>query len=138
MRQAMKTGGQFNIIDAERGEKADLFPITMDDRYLAALENRLRHIVELPGMEPFAVWVARPEDVIVGKLMAWAELGSRRHESDIYELMVRQYLGSMSLIERSFDERYIDSQARSLSQEVTVFWQAVKEAARQEAERIQK
>ena len=88
MRQAMETGGLFNIIDTERGEKADLFPITMGERYHPALENRLRQMVELPGMEPFAVWAARPEDIIVGKLMAWAESQSRRHESDVYELMV--------------------------------------------------
>jgi hypothetical protein len=137
MHQAMKTGGLFNIIDTKRGEKADLFSITMDERYHPALENRLRQMVELPGMDPFAVWAARPEDVIVGKLMAWAELQTRRHESDIYELMVRQYLGGMSPTEHSFDEKYVDDQARSLGQEVSAFWQAVKEAAQQEAERNQ-
>ena len=137
MLQAMRTGSPFNIIDSERGEKADLFPITMNERYRPALDNRLRQIVELPGMEPFAVWVARPEDVIVGKLMAWAELHSRRFESDIDELMVGQYLGSMSSFEHSFDEKYIDNQARSLGRELAAFWQAVKEAARQEADRYQ-
>ena len=70
-------------------------------------------------------------------MMAWAELPSRRHESDIYELMVGQYLGRMSSIERSFDERYMDTQARSLRREVSAFWQALKEAARQEADQNQ-
>jgi hypothetical protein len=109
----------------------------MDERYRPALDNRLRQLVELPGMEPFAVWVARPEDVIVGKLMAWAELHSRRYESDIYELMVGHYLGNMSSLEHSFDEKYINTQARSLGLEVAAFWQAVKEAAHQEADRNQ-
>jgi hypothetical protein len=88
-------------------------------------------------MEPFAVWAARLEDVIVGKLMAWAELPSQRHESDIYELMVGQYMGGMRSLERSFDERYIDTQARLLGREVAAFWQDVKESARQEADRNQ-
>lgn len=109
----------------------------MNERYRPALDDRLRQNVELPGMEPFAMWVARPEDVIVGKLMAWAELHSRRFESDIYELMVGQYLGSMSSLEHSFDEKYINNQARSLGRELAAFWQAVKEAARQEADRYQ-
>ena len=137
MLQAMKTGSPFNIIDTERGEKADLFPITMDERYRPALVNRLRQMVELPGTEPFAVWAARPEDVIIGKLLAWSEIRSPRHESDIYELMVGHYLGNMNYLEHSFDEKYIDTLARSLGREVTAFWQAVKQAARKEAERNQ-
>ena len=48
----------------------------------------MRQTVELHGGESFEVWCARPEDVIVGKLMAWAEGHSRKHETDIYEIMV--------------------------------------------------
>lgn len=135
MRLAMTQGSPFNIIDTERGEKADLFPITMDERYLLVFENRIRQLVELPRLDPFAVWVARPEDVIVGKLMAWAELSSSRHESDIYELMVTQYLGATPPLEPPFDESYIDAHARSLGNHVFHFWQSLKEAARQESER---
>jgi hypothetical protein len=51
--------------------------------------------------------------------------------------MVGQYLGGMRSLERSFDERYIDTQAISLGREVVAFWQALKEAAHQEAERNQ-
>lgn len=134
-RPAMTQGSSFNIIDTERGEKADLFPVTMETRYLPAFENRIRQTVELPNMDPFAVWVARPEDVIVGKLMAWAELRSNRHESDIYELMVTQYLGATPPLEPPFDESYIDAQAKSLGNDVFHFWQSLKEAARQESER---
>ena len=48
--------------------------------------------MELRGVEPFDIWCARPEDIIVGKLMAWAEGRSRKHETDIYEMMVFLYL----------------------------------------------
>lgn len=62
MQNAMEIGSSFNIIDTERGEKADLFPLSMDSRHLLAFENRIRQDVELPGLEPFSVWAARPED----------------------------------------------------------------------------
>lgn len=79
MKSAIELGSSFNIIDTTRGEKADLFPLSMDPRYRPALENRVKRVVDLPDVEPFAVWVARPEDVIVGKLMAWNEGRSERH-----------------------------------------------------------
>ena len=43
----------------------------------------------------------------------------------------------MNYLKHSFDEKYIDTLARSLGSEVTAFWQAVKKAARKEAERNQ-
>jgi len=135
MRNAMRIGSSFNIIDTERGEKADLFPVTMDARYRPAFENRVRQVVQLPGIETFSVWAARPEDVIFGKLMAWAEIHTTRHESDIYEMMVFHYLDEQSNLEPPFDEKYIDEVARGLGDEVMTLWQAVKGAARQEAER---
>jgi len=93
IRNAMQIGSSFNIIDSSRGEKADLFPLTMDLRYKPAFDNRVRRMVDLPGMEPFAVWAARLEDVIIGKLMAWDEGRSERHTSDIFEMMLFHYLG---------------------------------------------
>jgi hypothetical protein len=137
MRRAMQISSSFNIIDVARGEKADLFPVTMDVRYLPAFKKRVRQLVQLPGVEPIAVWAARPEDVIFGKLMAWAELHTNRHESDIYEMMVFHYLGAQSNLEPPFDEGYIDDCARQLGEEVTALWQAIKTAARQEAGRTQ-
>jgi hypothetical protein len=107
----------------------------MDERYQPALTNRVRQIVALSGMESFAVWAARPEDVIIGKLMAWAEIPSQRHESDIYEMLVFQYSGGVQTLDPPFDASYIDEQSRLLGKEIAVFWQAVKEAARKEADR---
>jgi len=65
----------------------------MASRYRQAFQRRVRQIVKVPGIEPFKVWCARPEDVIVGKLMAWDKGRSRKHETDIYEMMVFHYLG---------------------------------------------
>lgn len=133
MRDSIRQGIMFNIIDTSRGEKADLVPLTMASPYRQAFQRRVRQRVELPGSEPFEVWCARPEDVIVGKLMAWAEGRSRRHETDIYEMMVFHYLGTDPEQSAAFDETDVDAQARTLGADVVKLWEAVKEAARREA-----
>ena len=135
MRDSIRQGIMFNIIDTSRGEKADLVPLTMASRYRQAFQRRVRQRVELPGSEPFEVWCARPEDVIVGKLMAWAEGRSRRHETDIYEMMVFHYLGTDPEQSAAFDETDVDAQARTLGTDVVALWEAVKDAARREADR---
>jgi hypothetical protein len=133
MRDSVRRGIMFNIIDTSRGEKADLLPLTRASRYREAFQHRVRQTVALPGVAPFEVWCARPEDVIVGKLMAWAEGRSRKHETDIYEMMVLHYLGTDPSISAGFDEAYIDTRAATMGQDVLDLWQAIKDAARQAA-----
>jgi len=133
MRNAMQIGSSFNIIDSSRGEKADLFPLTMDLRYKPAFENRIRRMVDLPGMEPFAVWAARPEDVIIGKLMAWDEGRSERHTSDIFEMMLFHYLGGELGI--GFDKQYVTERAQAISAEAADIWKLIETAAQEEAAR---
>jgi hypothetical protein len=135
MRDSIRMGIMFNIIDTTRGEKADLVPLTMASPYRKAFGRRVRQTVEIPGVEPLEIWCARPEDVIVGKLMAWDEGRSRKHETDIYEIMVFHYLGADSALSVKLDETDVDAQARMLSADVAELWEAVKAAARQEAER---
>lgn len=129
MRDSIRMGIMFNIIDTTRGEKADLVPLTMASRYRKAFGRRVRQTVEIPGVEPLAIWCARPEDVIVGKLMAWGEGRSRKHETDIYEMMVFHYLGADSALIVKLDEAYVDAQARTLGEDVAELWEAVKAAA---------
>jgi hypothetical protein len=133
MRDSIEIGIMFNIIDTDRGEKADLVPLTMDSRYHLAFQRRMRQTVEVPGSDPFEVWCARPEDVIIGKLMAWAEGRSRKHETDIFEMMVFHYLEVDPSQSTSFEESYVDAQAKELGQEVVEFWKTVKQAAREKA-----
>jgi hypothetical protein len=135
MRDSIRLGIMFNIIDTSRGEKADLVPLTMAGRYRQAFQRRVRQTVEVPGAEPFEVWCARPEDVIVGKLMAWAEGQSPRHEADVYEMMVFHYLGADPALSSEFEEAYVDAQARTLGADVVELWEAAKDAARREASR---
>ena len=135
MRDSIRLGIMFNIIDTSRGEKADLLPLTMASRYQEAFQRRARQVVDIPGAEPFEVWCARPEDVIVGKLMAWIEGRSRKHETDIYEMMVFHYLGADPALTAAFDQAYVDARAKALGVEAHELWEAIKGAARQEANR---
>lgn len=130
MRSSVAMGIMFNIIDSERGEKADLIPLTMVSRYRLAFENRVRQTVDMPGSAPFDVWCARPEDVIVGKLMAWAEGRSRKHESDIHEMLMYDALGFLAPLGLTFDESYVERRAAQLGADVLEFWQLLKAAAR--------
>ena len=122
IRDSIRRGIMFNIIDTSRGDKADLVPLTMEPRYLFAFQHRIRQLVELPDAEPFEIWCARPEDVIVGKLMAWAEGRSRKHESDIHQMLLFDAVQPSS---RTLDLGYIDRQAQQLGEDVHHFWRAI-------------
>ena len=135
MRNAIRRGMMFNIIDTSRGEKADLIPLGMTPYYRLAFQRRVRQEVQTPGMEPFEVWCARPEDVIVGKLMAWVEGRSRRHETDIYEMMVFHYRGKDLASGAPMREEHVGEQARRLGREVADLWQSIVQAAQKEADR---
>jgi hypothetical protein len=135
MRDSIRMGIMFNIIDTTRGEKADLVPLSMSPTYRLAFRRRVRQRIELPGGESFEVWCARPEDVIAGKLKAWAEGRSRKHETDIYEMLVFHYLGRGATQTAVLNEAEVDMQAAALGQDVVTLWKAIKEAARREANR---
>jgi hypothetical protein len=131
MRNAIRIGSSFNIIDSTMGEKADLFPLTMDPRYRPTFENRIRRVVDVLGQEPFTVWAARPEDVILGKLMAWNEGKSDRHPADIFEMMVFHYLGGDA--ELNFDGDYVSERATWISEQAFDLWEQIDTAAKEEA-----
>ena len=131
MRKATQMGDSFNIIDSTLGAKADLFPLTMDLRYEPAFINRVRQRIDIPERGVVEVWAARPEDVIIGKLMAWEEGRSSRHTSDIYEMMLSYYLGGIS--ELTFDETYVTGRAREISEETASLWLLIQEAAQEAA-----
>jgi hypothetical protein len=139
MRNSIRMGIMFTgkssipIIDTERGEKADLVPLTMASPYRRAFQRRVRQHVDVPSAEPFEVWCARSEDVIVGKLMAWAEGRSRKHETDIREMMVYQYLGIDPEQSAAFDESYVDAEALRMGADIVALWEAIKASAREEA-----
>lgn len=132
MRGSIRMGIMFNIIDSSYGDKADLVPLTMEPRYERAFQNRIRQRIYLTETAALDVWCARPEDIIIGKLMAWEEGRSRKHESDIYDVMVFHYSKLDLHMSEVFDERYIDQEAAMISQEAAEFWCRLKTAARQD------
>ncbi len=134
IRDSIHHGMIFNIIDGDRGEKADLMPMSIHPFYRQVLVHRVRHRVEAPGQAPFDTWCARMEDVIIGKLMAWAEGRSRKHETDIYEMLVFQYLHLDPSL--AFDETIVDTASVALAPATLEFWVVTKEAARREAARL--
>lgn len=60
IRNSIEMGIMFNIIDTERGEKADLVPLGGTPGYHAAFKRRVRQLVEIPGADPFEIWCALP------------------------------------------------------------------------------
>lgn len=133
MRSSLRQGIMFNIIDGTRGEKADLMPVARHPEYRHVLANRMRQPIVVPGAEPFDAWCARPEDVIIGKLKAWAESGHRRHETDIYDMLVFNHLSTDP--SAWIDLAPVDAAAAELGENVVALWNTAKLAAQTEAER---
>jgi len=133
IRNSIRMGIMFNIIDSSRGEKADLLPLTMSSDYVHAFKNRVQRTVEIPGRGTFDVWCAQLEDVIIGKLLAWSEGRSRKHETDIFDMMVQHYLDLDPEVSQSFDETNIDRQARKMGSETLYLWESIKGAALEES-----
>jgi hypothetical protein len=127
MRDSIRLGILFNIIDTSEARKVDLIPITMKPGYGFALANRIRRKIPTKSGADFQAWFAKPEDVIVGKLMAWQEGRSFKHESDIRDILIAVKLGDDVELSASFDPAYIDHWAHELGQDTEQFWQTLKQ-----------
>jgi hypothetical protein len=134
MRDSIRLGMLFNIIDTSEARKVDLIPLTMKPGYGFALQRRIRHEIFVATGERFAAWFARPEDVIVGKLMAWQQGGSFKHQTDIRDILVAVKLGDDAELSASFDRDYIDRWAVKLGPEVEQFWMTMKRLVNGEGE----
>jgi hypothetical protein len=130
MRDSIRMGIMFNIIDTTEGRKVDIVPLSMDPRYRRTLERRVRYTFEDVSGDHLTAWFARPEDVIIGKLMAWAEGHSRRHEQDIHAMLSYIYLNADPELSNTFDQADVDAQAGTLGTEVNQLWERLKETAR--------
>ncbi len=133
MQDSIQRGMMFNLIDAERGQKVDLVPLSMDARYRHAFSRRIRRAFEDPSGAQGEAWFARPEDVILGKLVAWSEGRSKRHEDDIYSMLVFIYLKSDPSLSANFDEADIHKTAIALGADVLDLWSRLKRDALAEA-----
>ena len=134
MRDAIRTGIMFNIIDTERGQKVDLIPLTMEPRYNDALQRRIRQTFEEASGNQFQAWCARPEDIIIGKLMAWDEGRSHKHEQDILAMLVFIYAKADPALTQAFDETYVDRRALTMGVDVMRFWNELKQVAKKQTQ----
>ena len=83
----------------------------------------------IPSSTMVEAWFARPEDVIIGKLMAWKEGRSFKHEVDIRDILIAVQLGDDPEMTRSFDVDYVDDWAKELGDEVQQLWENLKQLA---------
>jgi hypothetical protein len=82
-RQALASHGQFNVIDPSSGNKID-FMIARSDAWGHEQLARRQRMRLLPDREGFA---ARPEDVILSKMLYYEEGGSEKHLRDITAML---------------------------------------------------
>jgi hypothetical protein len=124
MRNSIRLGIMFNIIDSNEATKVDLIPLTMKPGYSFALQRRIRRNISSDPVEQ--AWFARPEDIIIGKLMAWDEGRSFKHESDIRDILMAVQLGDDAELTEMFDLEYLNDWMIFLSEDVGQFWQNMK------------
>jgi hypothetical protein len=129
MRESTRLGMMYNIIDTEEGVKADLTPLSQEPGLHAAFDRRVRRLIQDPDEVGFQAWCARPEDIIIGKLAAWAEGESAKHPADIFDILI--FVGS-GVGEVEFDPQIVTVGAAALGQRALELWQALQKRARDE------
>lgn len=129
MRQSVRLGLMFNIIDTEEGVKADLIPLSPQPIHQTAFARRVRRVFQDESGRTFEMWCARPEDIILGKLEAWQESRSAKHKNDIREMLVFLLSG---LGKEDLDLAYISAQAARMGDDVLAAWNKLLRQAEEE------
>ncbi|MBM3144099.1 MAG: hypothetical protein FJ010_03835 [Chloroflexi bacterium] len=129
MRNSTRLGIMFNLIDTEEGVKADLVPLKREPEYRLAFERRIRRAFVDPQGVKLEAWCARPEDIIVGKLQAWAEGESSKHPADISAILAFLLSDENEL---SFDLAIVSRAIRRMDKKVLTLWQELLARAEQE------
>jgi len=110
-REAVETRSQFNIIHPESGLKVDVF-VNKDTDYDRLRLDRRQRLPLVPGREAY---FARPEDIILYKMLYF-----REGRSDVH---VRDILGILRVSGPEIDAAYISEWAGRLG--LTKLWDAV-------------
>jgi hypothetical protein len=119
MRDSLRYGTLFKIIDTSLGDKADFVSLRDEPQQRSAFRRRVRQPLELPGGELVAIWCARREDVIIGKLAAWSEGRSRKHESDILQMLI---YAALEAPDQLLAVQEIAAQAARLGEDTLHLW----------------
>ena len=110
-REAVETRGQFNIIHAESALKIDVF-VNKDTDYDRLRLDRRQRLPLVPGHEAY---FARPEDIILYKMLYF-----REGRSDVH---VRDILGILRVSGTEVDTAYVAEWAGRLG--LSAIWDAV-------------
>jgi hypothetical protein len=110
-RAALQQAGQFNVIHPESAQKID-FMIAGSDEWAREQLSRRQRIQIAPGREGY---YARPEDVILSKMLYYREGGSEKHLRDI--------AGMFKTSGAAIDHQYIEQWSKRLG--VEEIWEAV-------------
>jgi hypothetical protein len=79
MRESLRSGGMFNVIDSDTGNKADLW-MSAGDAFDQSMLKRRQRVELMPGFHAF---VASPEDVLLHKLVWHTITPSDRQLADV-------------------------------------------------------
>ena len=114
-RDAVRTSGQFNIIHPGSGLKIDVY-VNPDTPYDKARLARRQKLPLLPGVDAY---FARPEDVILYKLLYSCQVESASHLRDV--------LGILRVSRPELDERYVTEWSDRLG--LRALWEQIRKQA---------
>jgi hypothetical protein len=129
MKDSIRLGIMFNLIDTQEGVKADLVPLLREPEYRVAFDRRIRRWFS-DGETEFEAWCARPEDIIIGKLQAWNEGRSNKHPADIRDILL--FLLSDDN-DHPFDLALVEKVVNRMGSEVAETWRSTLTRARSDA-----
>ena len=109
--EAIRQGGQFNVLHPRSGTKID-FLMARKDAWGRAQVVRRQSTRLLPDRD---VFVACPEDIIIGKMEYYRRGGSEKHLRDI--------TGILKVSGEQVDRQYVSHWAEQLG--LTDIWQAI-------------
>jgi hypothetical protein len=118
MRNSVRMGIMFNIIDSSEAIKADLVPLKREPEYRVAFDRRIRKQFS-DGETEFEAWCARPEDIIVGKLQAWQDGQSAKHPTDIKSILLFLFSEDSEV---TFDPNLVSASAAKIGNEAIALW----------------
>jgi hypothetical protein len=109
--EAVRSKSQFNIIHSTSGNKIDLLIVPAGAWGQTEISRRQR-VQILPDLEGYC---ARPEDVILGKMVYYREGGSEKHLRDI--------TGILKVSGDAVDRRYVSRWAEEMG--LADIWRAI-------------
>ncbi|MDL1898934.1 hypothetical protein FBQ82_22050 [Anaerolineae bacterium CFX7] len=131
IRNSIQQRVMFNLIDTEEGVKADMVPLSSEPEYRLAFSRRIRRLVNDETGNTFEAWIARPTDIIIGKLQAWTEGRSNKHTADILQMLVYDFSGFST---QQIDLEQVTRQATRMGNETAQLWHDLLERAKKDVE----